>query len=91
MQGPDEVIVQDARGDGVLRFGAMRVHNLHLQGGVAKAKTCALCARGLESILAKGEGIPAPATKVAEGDGGDQEDDTASSSGDWADPERLEY
>ena len=66
--------------DGVLRFGAVRIHNAHLQSGKLTRDACGVCSEGLEGAVAAPPKVeePAKADEVAEGGGDHEEGDTSS-------------
>lgn len=84
MQRPDDGLVQSPGGDRVLRFGAVRLHNGHIQSGRAHLHGCAICSSQLEGALETVAPVQKP--KVAESDGGDKEGDTPLAHSDGPDP-----
>ncbi len=76
MSRPDDNSVQSPGRDRVLRFGAVRIHNGHLQSGRQVTNGCPVCTEGLESALAA-VAAPEREAEVDKGDGGDEEDDAA--------------
>ena len=77
--------VQSSSGDWMFHLGPVRVHNRHVQSGVARRLTgCDVCAQELGGLV---EAIAAPAAAsdgVVKGDGSYEEDDPSSSSGGWS-------
>ena len=84
MSRQDAEPVQGAGDHRVLRVGAVRVHNGHLQMGRGYTAGCGVCAEGLEGALAPFAPVPGKPA-VAEGDGADEEEDPALASGSWED------
>ncbi len=85
MPGPNDKLVQGESGDRVLKFGTLRFHHNHVQGGRTFASGCGLCTEGLEGIM---QAIPAAEVEpeVVKSDGSDEEGDATPSSGEWDDP-----
>ena len=82
MPRQDDQFVQGEGDDRRLSFGAVRVHNGHLQSGRRVTAGCIICVEGLEGALAEVTPPKRPA-EVAEGDGADEEEDSALASGGW--------
>ena len=82
MSGPLDSVVQSESAGRMLSFGAVRVHNLHLQGGRSYRKDCRICGEGLDGALEEAAWQPTEGPEVAESDGADEEGDAASSLGD---------
>lgn len=74
MPGPAVEQVQNARGARVLNFGALRIHNVHLQSGRTDSRGCRVCSEGLASVLAKVEDGGSREPPVAESGGTDEEE-----------------
>ncbi len=69
----------------VLDFGAVRLHQRHIQGGRRTVSECRLCEEGLAGISQVVERKPAPVeAKVAEDHGGDEEEDASPPLDSWA-------
>ncbi len=79
--------VQGQSAEWRLSFGAVRVHNSHLQGGKSRQQGCGICEKGLGGAMAKieGEGKSDSEDEVVEGDGVDEKANTSPSYSDWAD------
>ncbi len=92
MQKPDVELVPAESGERRLNFGAVRLHNSHLQSGLKNKQGCGLCSQGLEGITSPVMEAkrPDPKPEVDQGDGGDAERDPAPSpdggAGNWPDP-----
>ncbi len=84
MPGSNDKDIQGEGGDRMLNFGAVRVHNNHLQGGRTTGRGCLVCSEGLEGALSP---IPEAEDKpeVVESDGGDEKGDTPPPSDSWPD------
>ena len=80
MPRQNDVLVQSEGGDRMLSFGAVRVHNGHLQSGRKVVRGCDICTQGLEGAMAP-DATFEEKPEVAESDGGDEEDDPALASG----------
>ncbi len=63
--------VRSSSRSGVLRLGAVRVHNDHILEGKRSVGRCRLCASGLGGAVATPE-APRPDVVVAEGDGANE-------------------
>ena len=76
MPGSNDQSIQGPSDHRLLDFGAVRVHNRHLQGGRAESRGCNICSSGLEGVMPE---IPKAEVKVevAESDGGDAEGNAA--------------
>ena len=84
MQRSNDESVQSPGGDRVLKFGAVRVHNGHLQTGVSTTRGCSVCSQGLEGVMeAVAESEKEP--EVVKGNGSDSEDDAPLALSSWAD------
>ncbi len=85
MSRPNDSSVQGEGEYRVLKLGPVRVHNGHLQAGLSSTRGCPVCVEGLEGFMAADTG-PQAKPEVAEGDGGDPEDDAALALSRWSDP-----
>ncbi len=74
MSRQDDESVQGPGGDRVLNFGAVRVHNGHLQSGRTVTVGCLICSEGLEGALATPP-PPAEEPEVVKSNGGDESGD----------------
>ena len=84
MQRPNDAGIQSPSGDRVLNLGTVRIHNRHLQSGLATRGTCPVCTGGLESVLEEIAPKPVAEPEVVESDGGDQADDAPPPFDRWA-------
>jgi len=85
MSGQSKVAIPVEGVSRVLDYGAVRVHDSHIQGGQRTSLSCRLCGEGLAGLVAPVEAERAgdSGDAVAEGDGADKKGDAASPSGDW--------
>ncbi len=84
MSRENEVLIPSPSGDRVIAFGAIRFHHSHLQSGRATGRGCGICSEGLGGALEADAQYQREEPKVAEGDGGDQEDDPTPPPDSWA-------
>ena len=85
MQRPNDESVQSEGDYRVLNFGAVRIHNGHLQSGKRTTLGCRVCQKGLEGVMETPARREKPA-EVAPRDGGHEKDDPALAHGsgdDW--------
>lgn len=87
MQKQNERLIQGTSGSWNLSFGAVRIHNAHLQGGRGVGANCPVCNEGLGGALAPTPAREKPDTvdEVDKGDGTDKEGDTTPPPDPWAD------
>ncbi len=87
MQEKTESTVQGEGGDRRLLFGAVRVHNAHLQGGRTAVVGCGVCSQGLAGAMGQiaQERTGDKPVEVAPRDGADGEGDSASPHSSWED------
>ncbi len=87
MQKQNDLVVQGSGQHWMLSFGAVRIHNDHVQGGRRTITGCSVCEEGLGGALAATTRVEKPldGEKVVEGDGADKEGDAASPPDPWAD------
>lgn len=77
MSGSIDKPVSRASGDRVLDFGAVRIHNNHIQSGQTTRTACAVCGQGMEAVFSTPQEVPARDTpdEVVPGDGDDKTGD----------------
>ncbi len=80
MQGPKQDEIQKDSVLRVLDFGAVWVHNNHIQSGFKTARACAMCTKGLDGAYAPFESAKPVGEPVAvsTGDGDDKAGDPPS-------------
>ncbi len=76
MPRSNDVVIQGESSDRMLNFGAVRIHNRHLQEKLPSSISCPVCGEGLEGVMAPLGPRNAPA-EVVEGNGTDEEEDPA--------------
>ncbi len=85
MPRQDDELVQGEGDHRVLHFGAVRVHNNHLQSGRTSSRGCPVCSEGLEGFMPSVPSVEVN-PEVDASNGGDEERDPTPSSGSWDDP-----
>ncbi len=90
MSRQDDKPIQGESEHRVLNFGAVRVHNRHIQGGRQTGRACGVCERELEGFMALSP-VGDKTDEVASGDGVDKEGDPALAPGDRDDPRGYDY
>ncbi len=90
MSGQNDKPIQSTGQHRVLNFGAVRVHNRHLQSGRQTGRGCGVCEGELEGFMALSTGRD-KSDEMAPGDGANEKGDSSLAPGDRNDTREYEY